>query len=124
MQKHKELVNYANDYKLRHCGHILLWDHTLGTATLKVRFDAGYKDLSVSLYRAVLQLLFNDAVDILSMDIMADSYLHFGFATSSRSPRIHLAKTQHDVSMSTKHVKDVVDANSSHVVAFVSFTQI
>ena len=69
----KELVNYANDYKLRHSGHVLLWDHALGTATLKARFDAGYKELSVSLYQAVVLLLFNDAVEIPFTDIMAQT---------------------------------------------------
>jgi cullin-4 len=69
----KELVNYANDYKLRHSGHALSWDHALGTATLKARFDPGYKDLSVSLYQAVVLLLFNDAVEIPFADIMAQT---------------------------------------------------
>ena len=69
----QELVNYANDYKLRHSGHVLLWDHALGTATLKARFDAGYKELSVSLYQAVVLLLFNDAVEISFTDIMAQT---------------------------------------------------
>ena len=25
-QIQKELMNYVNDYKLRHCGHVLWWD--------------------------------------------------------------------------------------------------
>jgi len=70
---HKELVDYENDYKLRHSGRVLSWDHALGTATLKARFDAGYKDLSVSLYQAVVLLLFNDAVEIPFTDIMAQT---------------------------------------------------
>ena len=81
----KELVNYANDYKLRHSGHILSWDHALGTATLKARFDAGYKELSVSLYQAVVLLLFNDAVEIPFTDIMAQTRMGVYFYCYSSS---------------------------------------
>ncbi|TFK63076.1 Cullin-domain-containing protein [Pluteus cervinus] len=59
-----ELTRYAGYYKQRHSGHTLSWDHALGTATLKARFKAGTKDLSVSLYQGVVLLLFNEAEEL------------------------------------------------------------
>ncbi|KAL1738064.1 hypothetical protein HDZ31DRAFT_78664, partial [Schizophyllum fasciatum] len=44
----------------KHQGRVLDWDHALGTATLTSRFNAGTKDLSVSLYQAVVLLMFVD----------------------------------------------------------------
>lgn len=64
-----ELTAYADYYKLKHSGHAIDWDHALGTATLKGRFDAGSKELSVSLYQAITLLLFNDSVEIPFKDI-------------------------------------------------------
>ncbi|TFK38770.1 Cullin-4B [Crucibulum laeve] len=55
-----ELDNYKAYYKFKHTAHRLTWDHALGTATLTARFKAGIKELSVSLYQAVILLLFND----------------------------------------------------------------
>ncbi|KIJ58771.1 hypothetical protein HYDPIDRAFT_141311 [Hydnomerulius pinastri MD-312] len=55
-----DLTSYSTFYKAKHSGHKLDWDHSLGTATLKARFSAGSKDLTVSLYQAVVLLLFND----------------------------------------------------------------
>ncbi|KAG1741864.1 Cullin family-domain-containing protein [Suillus paluster] len=59
-----DLNNYTTFYKIKHQGHKLDWDHFLGTATLKARFAAGPKDLTVSLYQAVVLLLFNDETEI------------------------------------------------------------
>lgn len=61
---HTVLSQYATFYKLKHQGHKLEWDHSLGTATLKARFAAGNKDLAVSLYQAVVLLLFNEETEI------------------------------------------------------------
>jgi len=61
---HHDLSQYATFYKLKHQGHKLEWDHSLGTATLKARFAAGNKDLTVSLYQAVVLLLFNEETEI------------------------------------------------------------
>jgi len=65
-----ELTKYASFYKLKHQGHKLEWDHALGTVELKARFKAGPKDLSVSLYQAVVLLLFNDSTELLFTDIL------------------------------------------------------
>ncbi|KAF8139806.1 Cullin-4B [Boletus edulis] len=61
---HADLVHYTTFYKAKHQGHKLEWDHSLGTATLKARFDAGNKDLTVSLYQAAVLLLFNEDTEI------------------------------------------------------------
>ena len=64
----EELRKYETFYKGKHQGHKLDWDHALGTASLKARFKAGVKELSVSLYQAVILLMFNDADEISFID--------------------------------------------------------
>lgn len=59
-----ELTKYHNFYKNKHQGHKLNWDHALGTATLKARFKNGEKELSVSLYQALVLLLFNESLEL------------------------------------------------------------
>ena len=44
-----ELDAFVTFYKSKHQGRKLDWDHSLGTATLKARFKAGSKELTVSL---------------------------------------------------------------------------
>ncbi|KNZ75711.1 Cullin-4B [Termitomyces sp. J132] len=65
-----DLMAYANYYKERHSGHTLDWDHALGTATLVGRFKPGNKELSVSLYQAVVLLLFNIETEWRYIDIL------------------------------------------------------
>ncbi|KAG5638980.1 hypothetical protein H0H81_008200 [Sphagnurus paluster] len=65
-----ELTAYAEYYKRDHKGHVLDWDHALGTATLKGRFKAGDKELSVSLYQAVVLLLFNESSELRYPEIL------------------------------------------------------
>lgn len=64
-----ELIKYTDHYKSKHSGRVLDWIHSLGTATLKARFKAGPKELSVSLYQAVVLLLFNETTEISFLDI-------------------------------------------------------
>ena len=59
-----ELTKYSDYYKSKHSRHVLDWDHSLGTATLKGRFNPGVKELSVSLYQAIVLLLFNESTEI------------------------------------------------------------
>lgn len=47
----------------------------MGTATLKARFNKGDKELSVSLYQAVILLMFNQATEIPFKDIKEQSNL-------------------------------------------------
>ncbi|KAI8983312.1 Cullin-domain-containing protein [Trametes punicea] len=71
----EDLADYAEFYKKKHQGRKLDWDHALGTATLKARFKAGEKELSVSLYQAVILLLFNEEATISYADIKEQTRL-------------------------------------------------
>ncbi|KDQ30201.1 hypothetical protein PLEOSDRAFT_1035820 [Pleurotus ostreatus PC15] len=68
-QMQEDLQTFTDYYKKKHQGRILNWDHALGTATLKGRFDPGPKELSVSLYQAIILLMFNDVDEISFADI-------------------------------------------------------
>ncbi|KAH9963578.1 Cullin-4B [Russula dissimulans] len=65
----KELDLFAAFYNEKHQGHKLEWNHALGTVSLRARFAAGRKELSVSLYQAVVLLLFNDMEEIPFSDV-------------------------------------------------------
>ncbi|CDO70959.1 hypothetical protein BN946_scf184829.g68 [Trametes cinnabarina] len=71
----QDLADYTEFYKKKHQGRKLDWDHALGTATLKARFNAGEKELSVSLYQAVILLLFNEETTISYADIKEQTRL-------------------------------------------------
>ena len=64
-----DLTKYTTFYKVKHQGHKLDWDHALGTATLRARFNRGEKELSVSLYQALVLLLFNEDEKLGFVDI-------------------------------------------------------
>ena len=51
---------FAEHYLRWHSGRKLAWVNSLGTCILKAHFDAGDKELSVSLFQAAVLLLFND----------------------------------------------------------------
>ncbi|KAI0259323.1 Cullin family-domain-containing protein [Gloeopeniophorella convolvens] len=69
-----ELDGFSAFYGEKHQGHKIEWNHALGTVSLRARFAAAQKELSVSLYQAVVLLLFNDADDL----PFADVKLHTG----------------------------------------------
>ena len=69
-QMQAELTAYASYYKQRHSGHTLDWDHGLGTVTMIAQFNAGSKELSVSLYQAVILLLFNESTEWRYPDVL------------------------------------------------------
>ncbi|TBU26329.1 Cullin-4B [Dichomitus squalens] len=73
-----DLSTFANYYKSKHQGRALDWDHALGTATLKARFKAGNKELSVSLYQAIILLLFNEEEELAYADIKEQTRLDDG----------------------------------------------
>lgn len=54
------LEQFDKFYHTKHERHKIDWYHSLGTVTLTARFPAGQKELSVSLYQAVVLLLFNE----------------------------------------------------------------
>ncbi|TFK82445.1 hypothetical protein K466DRAFT_500313, partial [Polyporus arcularius HHB13444] len=73
-----DLTTYLSYYHQKFQGRKLDWDHALGTATLKARFKAGEKELSVSLYQAVILLLFNDGDGLSYADIKEHTRLDDG----------------------------------------------
>ena len=70
-----DLSAYAEFYHTQFSGRKLDWDHSLGTVTLKAYFQGGNKELSVSLYQAVILLLFNHDVKLSYADIKAQTRL-------------------------------------------------
>ncbi|KAI9450503.1 Cullin-4B [Lactarius psammicola] len=64
-----ELDAFAAFYSEKHQGHKIEWNHALGTVSLRARFAMGQKELSVSLYQAVVLLLFNDMTEIPFLDV-------------------------------------------------------
>ncbi|XP_058053997.1 cullin-4A [Anopheles bellator] len=58
-------------YLAKHSGRKLQWQPTLGHCVLKAQFDAGPKDLQVSLFQALVLLLFNYNAIIMFEDICA-----------------------------------------------------
>ena len=59
-----QLAAFQDFYTGKHKGRKLVFDHSLGTAQLRARFKAGDKELQVSLYQALVLLLFNDQEEI------------------------------------------------------------
>ena len=76
-----ELDEFAAFYNEKHQGHKIEWSHALGTVSLRARFAAGQKELSVSLYQAVILLLFNDMTEVPFSDVK----LHTGIGMSTSS---------------------------------------
>ncbi|CAH1185025.1 unnamed protein product [Phyllotreta striolata] len=60
-----ELVNYQaifqKFYSTNHNGRKLVWQPNLGHCIVKASFDGGNKELQVSLFQAIVLLLFNDS---------------------------------------------------------------
>ncbi|KIM50910.1 hypothetical protein SCLCIDRAFT_12255 [Scleroderma citrinum Foug A] len=73
-----ELDAFVTFYKSKHQGRKLDWDHSLGTATLKARFKAGSKELTVSLYQAIVLLLFNDVEEMGYSQILEATRMEVG----------------------------------------------
>ena len=71
----KDLDAFLAYYKSKYKGRKLDWDHALGTVTMKARFTSGEKELSVSLYQAVILLLFNDSDSLSYADIKEQTRL-------------------------------------------------
>ena len=69
----EELNKFTEYYKEKYKGRKLEWEHALGTATLRGHFKAAQKELTVSLYQAVVLLLFNDATEISFRDIKSQT---------------------------------------------------
>ena len=76
-----DLTEYANYYKQKHSGHVLDWDHALGTVTMTARFNTASKELSLSLYQAVVLLLFDGTTEWRYTDILEQTRMgkFYGF---------------------------------------------
>ena len=75
MQMQDDVTAFAEMYHTRRQGRKLDWDHSLGTATLAARFKGATKELSVSLYQAVILLLFNEDIQLSYADIKEQTRL-------------------------------------------------
>ncbi|KAK0231999.1 Cullin-4B [Armillaria nabsnona] len=73
VEMQEQLNMFTKFYDQKHQGRKLVWDHALGTVILKTRFDAGSKDLSLSLYQTIVMLLFADIDEVTFTDIMAQT---------------------------------------------------
>ena len=88
-----ELTKYGDYYKSKHSGHVLDWDHSLGTAMLKARFNPGVKELSVSLYQAIVLLLFNESTEIPFLDVKEQTSMGESQLTQDPEWRVNLTIT-------------------------------
>lgn len=71
-----ELQSVFNKFYLqKHTGRKLQWQPTLGHCVLKATFEAGPKDLQVSLFQALVLLLFNDNDTLSFEEIKAASLI-------------------------------------------------
>ncbi|KAG6836528.1 hypothetical protein H0H93_007074 [Arthromyces matolae] len=70
LKKFAQVCEWFDSRIGKHSNHKLHWDHALGTATLVGRFKPGNKELSVSLYQALVLLLFNSAEEWRYRDIL------------------------------------------------------
>jgi cullin-4 len=59
----RTLDRFRDFYASKHSGRALVWQHSLDQCTLRSRFGTSRKELSVSLYQALILLLFNDLAD-------------------------------------------------------------
>ncbi|CAL1696829.1 unnamed protein product [Somion occarium] len=104
-----ELSKFTAFYKSKHQGHKLDWEHSLGTATLKGQFKNEAKELQVSLYQALVLLLFNEETELTFADIKERTRIEDG----------ELRRTLQSLSLGKKRVlkkqptgKDVKDDDS------------
>ncbi|XP_031622090.1 cullin-4B [Contarinia nasturtii] len=74
-----ELQSVFNKFYLqKHTGRKLQWQPTLGHCVLKATFDQGPKDLQVSLFQALVLLLFNDNDTLTFEEVKAASGIEDG----------------------------------------------
>ncbi|KDN47655.1 hypothetical protein RSAG8_03445, partial [Rhizoctonia solani AG-8 WAC10335] len=62
-------------YKEKHDRHRMAWFHSLGTVSLTSRFPAGTKEISVSMYQALVLLLFNEQDQFSAAEIQSRTQL-------------------------------------------------
>lgn len=95
----EDLAKYSAFYKHKHQGHKLDWDHALGTAILRSRFKNGEKELSVSLYQAVVLLLFNETAELSFSDIKVQTRMGSCISLPPLPPLRHFSKLIDDAEL-------------------------
>ncbi|CAK1540298.1 unnamed protein product [Leptosia nina] len=76
LTRHQE--HFAKFYLAKHSGRKLQWQPTLGHCVLRAHFPQGNKELQVSLFQALVLLLFNDGDNLSFEDIKADTNIEEG----------------------------------------------
>ncbi|KAG8769772.1 hypothetical protein FRC12_004745 [Ceratobasidium sp. 428] len=69
------LHRFEKYYKSKHTQRRTAWFHSLGTVVLTSRFPGGNKEMSVSMYQALVLLLFNEAEQFSAADIQSRTKL-------------------------------------------------
>ncbi|KAL4716905.1 hypothetical protein ACJJTC_012716 [Scirpophaga incertulas] len=70
--------HFAKFYLAKHSGRRLHWQPTLGHCVLRAHFAQGNKELQVSLFQALVLLLFNDGDNLSFEDIRANTNIEAG----------------------------------------------
>ncbi|KAJ6574719.1 Cullin-4B [Mycena capillaripes] len=71
----QELDAFERFYKGKHTGRNLHWQPSVATVTMSGRFNAGKKELSVSLYQSTILLLFNRSPELSFSEIFSQTQL-------------------------------------------------
>ncbi|GAX74771.1 hypothetical protein CEUSTIGMA_g2218.t1 [Chlamydomonas eustigma] len=69
----KSMEVFKDFYLKKYSGRRLVWHSSLGTCVIRAQFPKGVKELSVSLFQAVVLMLFNDVDDLSLADIQTQS---------------------------------------------------
>lgn len=69
------LHRFETYYKEKHDRHRMAWFHSLGTTALTSRFPGGNKEISVSMYQALVLLLFNEQDQFSAAEIQSRTRL-------------------------------------------------
>lgn len=69
------LYRFEKHYKSKHERRRMAWFHSLGTVVLTSRFPGGNKEISVSMYQALVLLLFNEQDQFSAAEIQARTKL-------------------------------------------------
>ena len=69
------LGRYEEYYKNKHGNRKMTWHHELGIATITAHFPSGTKDLDVTLFQAVVLVLFNDSAQLTFREILDQTKL-------------------------------------------------
>jgi cullin-4 len=88
-------------YGVKYTGRTLTWQHSLDQCVLKAAFPKGKKELAVSLFQALVLMLFNGMPDTAKLgfkDIMTST----GLGALAFSPAV-LAKTRQNAARLSEH---------------------